>query len=540
MTNSRRDFLKAAAVSACLSPAAGAEPRVPKWTRFETSFTSSEEYEFPVETELRVSFRAPSGAVRVVRGFWDGGRTWRVRFTPNETGRWTFTTECSDGGNRGLHGARGALVATAPAGRTIFERHGPIKVDAGGRHLAHEDGTPFFWLGDTAWNGPLLSTPEEWDFYVRTRAKQGFTVVQWVATQWRGAPEGDSSGRTAYYGRERLRLNAAFFQRLDEKSATLTRAGILSVPVMLWAISSPPGSEVNPGVSLPERQAIMLAQYMLARWGADPVAWLLNGDGDYRGPRAERWKTIGRGAFNGMGHALVALHPGGGKWVMDEFRDEPWVDLCGYQSAHADSDGNSNWITSGPPAAEWTKAPARPVMSLEAPYERAEPGSDFLVRRNHWWSLLNAPVAGITYGVHGVWGWSDGVHPAPGHGKTVAPRWDKLLDLPGARQACAMREFFESFEYRRLKPAPRILAAQPGKEAARRFVSAAQTDTRDITVVYVPEDRRVALVEGALPARYEAVWVKPDTLARSAARSEGLTFEAPGAGDWLLLARGRR
>jgi hypothetical protein len=177
-------------------------------------------------------------------------------------------------------------------------------------------------------------------------------------------------------------------------------------------------------------------------------------------------------------------------------------------------------------------------MSLEGPYERAE-GNDFLVRRNHWWSLLNAQVAGITYGVHGVWGWSDGVNPAPGHGKAVSPRWDKLLELPGASHAGAMRAFFESFEYWRLKPAPQILASQPGKEAARRFISAAQTDTRDITVLYVPEDRGVTLAEGALPARYEAVWVKPDTRARAAARGQGPAFETPGPGDWLLLAFGR-
>lgn len=533
MTKSRRDFLKAATVAAALRPAAGAEPRVPKWTRFEATFTSSRDYEYPLETDLRVSFRAPSGAVRVVPGFWDGGRTWRVRFSPNETGRWIFATECSDAGNGGLHGRRGALVAEAPRAGTIFERHGPIQVAAGGRHLAHEDGTPFFWLGDTAWNGPMFATPEEWDHYVRTRGRQRFNVIQWVGTQWRGAPEGDSSKRLAYTGLERIQVNPEFFQRLDAKHDVLVRAGMLSVPVMLWAIATPPGSEVNPGVSLPEEQAIRLARYMLARWGADPVAWFLAGDGEYRGRYAAKWKAIGRGVFEGVWHAPATLHPGGRKWVMDDFRDEPWMDICGYQSAHGDSDGNSQWITMGPPAEEWKRTPPRPVMSIEAPYERADPPNGFLVRRNHWWSLLNAHVAGITYGVHGVWGWSDGVNPAAGHGKEVAPRWDKLLDLPGARYAAIMRDFFESIEYWRLKPAPDILAEQPGKQEPRRFISVAQTDKRDITVVYVPEDRRVPLKEGALPARHDAVWIKPETGERSPARG----FETPGPGDWVLLVR---
>ncbi len=222
MKNLRRDFLKAAA-----AVWTGAEPRVPKWTRFETSFTSARDYEYPLETELRVSFRAPSGAVRVVRGFWDGGRTWRVRFAPNETGRWTFTTECSD---RGLDGVRGALVATAPAGRTIFEKHGPIKGDAGGRHLVHEDGTRFFWLGDTAWNGPLWSTPLEWDHYVRTRSRQGFNVIQVHP----GYAVEDYAGNRAFLEDDPGRPNEPFWANMDALVAAARDHGLYIALVPMW------------------------------------------------------------------------------------------------------------------------------------------------------------------------------------------------------------------------------------------------------------------------------------------------------------------
>ena len=104
----------------------------------------------------------------------------------------------------------------------------------------------------------------------------------------------------------------------------LDHAGLLSVPVMLWAINGGASPQVNPGVSLPDDQAILLARYMLARWGANNVFWILAGDGDYRGPSAQKWRKIGRAVFGDVPHAPVTMHPGGMQWVWEEFKDEPW------------------------------------------------------------------------------------------------------------------------------------------------------------------------------------------------------------------------
>ena len=104
----------------------------------------------------------------------------------------------------------------------------------------------------------------------------------------------------------------------------MDRAGLLNVPVMLWAINGGSNPQVEPGVSLPDEQAILLARYMLARWGANNVLWILAGDGDYRGPNAQKWKKIGRAVFGDIPqHAPVTMHPGGMQWVWEEFKDEP-------------------------------------------------------------------------------------------------------------------------------------------------------------------------------------------------------------------------
>jgi hypothetical protein len=522
-------------------------PTVPKWSRFEREFRSTSTYANPVQdVDFRVEFHSPSGVQRTAYGFWDGGRTWRVRLSPDETGVWTYRSFASDKANTGLHNAAGSFVCGPPRTTgTAFEVHGPIVISDDGVHLQHADGTPFFWLADTAWNGPLWSSAQDWNFYLNERVRQGFTAVQWVATQWRGAPEGDAQKRPAYSGLEKIALNLDFFRHLEERHDALIRAGMVSVPVMFWAINRGSEDQVNPGVSLPEQQAIVLGRYMAARWNADPVVWILNGDGDYRGENAPRWRTIGRGIFQEIWHAPVTLHPGAMIWAMNEFSDESWLSIAGYQSSHADSERNSRWITGGEPATYWKRDRARATLSLEAPYESpARPGQtrppDEVTRRNHYWSVLNAPVVGVTYGATGIWSWSDGKSPAPGHGSSVPPAWNTVLDLPGAKQMTLLASFFKGMDFQRLRPAPQVLARQPGAEDVSRFISCAQTPEMDLTVIYSPVSQTISVVAAALPD-VRSEWFNPRTGERTPASGraagDAIEFSAPGDEDWLLIAK---
>src|SRR5262245_30628138 len=146
------------------SPAAS----VATYGRFEQSFTSATDYANPVqEASLTVTVTSPKGDAVKIPGFWDGAKTWRVRFIPTQPGSWKFETTCSDTKNAGLHQQSGSFTAGPPAGSNRFAQHGPVEVAPDGRFFQHADGTPFFWLGDTAWNGPLLSSTAEWDQYLK-------------------------------------------------------------------------------------------------------------------------------------------------------------------------------------------------------------------------------------------------------------------------------------------------------------------------------------------------------------------------------------
>jgi hypothetical protein len=65
----------------------------------------------------------------------------------------------------------GAIATAAPR----------LKVSQNGRFLIYEEGRPFFYLGDTAWELFHRTTREEADRYLQDRARKGFTVIQAVA-----------------------------------------------------------------------------------------------------------------------------------------------------------------------------------------------------------------------------------------------------------------------------------------------------------------------------------------------------------------------
>ena len=522
-------------------------PRFSQWQPIELTISSLRAFDNPVqEGRLMGAFVSPSGRRLLRAGFWDGGDRWRVRFAADEAGEWRYALGLTDPQGVRIQSVPGFFICEPAAGDTPFLQHGPVRVSAAKTHLEHADGTPFFWLGDTAWNGPLRATDGEWQHYLAERVRQRFTAVQWVATQWRTAPDGDRDGQLAFTGHERIAVNPAFFQRLDRFVRATADAGLLNVPVLLWAITGGENAESNPGYSLPEDQAILLARYMVARWAAYPVAWILAGDGKYFDEYAARWRRLGRAVFEGTLHAPVAMHCGGQQWPAEEFRGEPWLDLLGYQSGHGDDEATWRWLVAGPPATEWAKEPRLFQINLEPPYENhlayqsRQPHTPESVRRAVYWSLLNAPTAGVTYGGHGVWGWDDGSGPPVAHPNTGLPLpWRQALTMPGAEQMGHVAKLFTSVDWWRLQPDSSLLAEQPGKQDVLATVLASRSAEGDLVVAYAPAGGVLSLDLRGLRPNLSARWFDPrtgDWLQGPALADEPVhRLATPDEQDWVLV-----
>lgn len=96
------------------------------WRETELVLDAEHDHDSPyVDVEVRAEFRHDTGAVLRRPAFWDGGRTWRVRFaSPLPSGRWTWRS-ASSVEDPGLAGATGSVEVEpgAPA-RTAFDEHG--------------------------------------------------------------------------------------------------------------------------------------------------------------------------------------------------------------------------------------------------------------------------------------------------------------------------------------------------------------------------------------------------------------------------------
>lgn len=534
-------------------PARDSGTQVPRRRALEFHLTAPIDLASPVhDARLSAIFFAPDGRQILWHGFWDGGYDWRIRYAPDQEGTWHYQFLLQDHRGAQLTTATGSFTCTPALDATPFDRHGPLRVADQQQHLAHADGTPFFWLADTAWNGPLRSTPAEWDHYLATRTRQRFSAVQWVATQWRAAPDGDRDGQLAFTGSAQIAINPAFFQRLDRYLEATAAAGLLNVPVLLWAIGAGVNPTIDPGFGLPEDQAILLARYMVARWSAYPVVWILAGDGKYFGDYAARWRRIGRAVFADHSHAPVAMHCGGEQWPADEFRGEFWMNILGYQSGHGDADSTWQWIVTGPPANEWDKTPRLFQLNLEPAYENhiayhsRQPLSPAAVRRAMYWSLFNAPTAGVSYGGHGVWGWDDGSAPPVDHPRSGIPLpWADALTMPAAEQVAHLAAFLTDLPWWTLRPAQELLMDQPGRHDIHRYIIAAANATGDLAVIYTPGGGEIRLDSSRLALGLQATWCDPRTAgtlwarqAASATTAPGIvSYAAPDDQDWLLVLR---
>lgn len=488
------------------------QENVEQWSKHQIDFTSGKAYTDPIYQvkEFYTLFTSPTGRELRINGFWDGEDQWKVRFAPDELGPWTYKTVCSDTINQGLHAQSGRFVCTTNQSDQSLYQHGSIVHPPGTYYLAHQDGTPFFWTACTAWNGALKSTEAEWHKYLKHRVDNHYNAIQFVTTQWRGA-DGNSLGQVAYEGSGKISINPEFFRHMDKKVDQINEYGLVAAPVVLWALPKGDGRYLSPGYHLPIEEAILLAKYIVARYGGNQVVWMLGGDGQYYGELEDRWKTIGREVFGNIHHAPVTLHPHGHSWLGDIYAEEDWMDIVCYQSSHSNAAGTVNWINKGPIANRWDKLPPRPIINMEPNYEEIHfKITDKDVRNASYWSVFATPPSGITYGANGIWPWIREGETILNHGDSKASTWDKSIEFPGSIQIGYLSVFMRQFEWWDLTPALDLLMKQPGDTTFNHFISLLRSDDYSTVLAYMPATGLVK-IRNPLNINYQGRWFNPVT-----------------------------
>jgi PKD repeat protein len=131
-----------AALSILVSSGAVRGAETEMWDIFELALKGPSDGNPFVNVTLSAEFRQGDQVFKPA-GFYDGDGTYKVRFMPNKTGKWTYTTSSS---RRELDARKGSFTCT----KAGSGNHGPVRVwDT--YKLAYADGTPHFSVGTTCY-----------------------------------------------------------------------------------------------------------------------------------------------------------------------------------------------------------------------------------------------------------------------------------------------------------------------------------------------------------------------------------------------------
>jgi hypothetical protein len=403
------------------------------------------------------------------------------------------------------------LMALAISSPVVSSVRGPLQVSANGRFLQYRDGTPFFYLGDTAWELFHRLNREEAARYLEDRSRKGFTVIQAVAlAQLDGLTAPNAYGALPLLDRDPARPNPAYFAHVDfivEKAEALGMfVGFLPTWGSYWKAGS--------GRIFDATNARAYGLFLGRRYKDRAVIWILGGDQDVATPDERSiMDALAEGLKAGDGGShLITFHPRGPGQSSLQVHDAPWLDFNMSQSSHGARDHDTGLFAEH----DLALTPLKPTLDGEPRYETIPVGFYFRdrdrldrfddddVRQAAWWSVL-AGACGHTYGNNNIWQmWQPGRTPVL---YAMTP-WYDALDHPGAAQMGVMRRFMESHAFQTLVPDQRLVLNGPTAGGAK--IRSARAPDGSMVVVYTPQGAAFALDRAAIKApRVKETWFDP-------------------------------
>jgi hypothetical protein len=461
-----------------------------------------------------------------------------------------------------------ALIALALSCATSVAAGKKLRVSENHRYLQYEDGRPFFYLGDTAWELFHRLDRDEATQYLTNRSKKGFTVIQaTVISDMDGLRIPNPYGDLPFVDGNPSKPNEAYFRHVDfivNKAEELHLfIGMLPTWGRYWASGS--------GI-FNSRNAREYGRFLAARYKDKPIIWILGGDRSL--VNAEERAVIdamAAGLTEGDGGThLKTYHPRGPGLSSIKLNDATWLDFNMYQSSHSARDHDNGLYAEH----DYALKPEKPTLDGENRYETLpvafhfrgmsglERFDDYDVRQSAYWSIL-AGACGHTYGNNNIW---QMYKPAPGKtgqgerapsgdagrlgdpwmgreggllGANIA--WYEAMDHPGGFQMGFVRRLFESLPFMKLVPDQRIILNGPTTGGAK--IRAAKSSDGSFAIIYSPRGESFTLDKSVIKAeRVKEIWYDPRYgVSYLFHQTDGWgiqTYTPPTSGrgnDWVLL-----
>ncbi len=376
-------------------------------------------------------------------------------------------------------------------------QRGRLIVDSSNRKFVHEDGTPFFYLADTAWELFHRLTLEEVDIYLGARQAQGFNVIQCVLlAELDGIRTPNRYGETPLIGEDPDRLNPAYWAHVDAILDKLAEHGMYAALLPTWGDKMLKGTWGDGPVIFNPEKMLRFARTVSRRFAQRPnIIWVVGGDRDPTGYE-EIFRAEAKGLREGDPYRrLMTMHPQGEMSSSQHFHDEEWLDFNMLQTGHVRVALRPDQKLQ----ADYALSPVKPVLDGEPRYENHAQFSDLTGLhmddsdcRRAAYSTVFSGAAGVTYGCHAVWQMASSKH--IGVNRPLGS-WAESLQLPGAWQYGRLKSLMLSLPFLELEP---FSGVSGGEETDWAPPFALATADGSTLVIYSPHGRPVQVEASGL------------------------------------------
>ncbi|MGB8226048.1 MAG: DUF4038 domain-containing protein [Sedimentisphaerales bacterium] len=432
--------------------------------------------------------------------------------------------------------------------------NGKLVVSENGRYLQHDNGKPFFWLGDTCWLLVQKLNRDEIKTYFADRKAKGFNVVQTVIVQmltdktvYDDSPivDGDITKLNVTAGSDFA--DAAqydYWDHVDYAIETAAANGIYLAVAPMW-------SHTVRRTPITKEQAEVYASAVAERLKNKPNIIWLNGGAGKGDVDTDVWQAIGAAIKKNDPNHLMTFHPFGRTQSSTWFNDAAWLNFNMFVSGHRRYDqddspkkyGEDNWRYV---LEDLSKTPRKPTLDGEPSYEAIPQGLHDVnqpywtaddVRRYAYWSVF-AGACGHTYGQNAV----RQVYKKGEIKPSSAPKrfFVESLDDAGACQMQYVKNLILSRPYFDRVNDQSLVADDEGEKYDRVLV----TKGKDFLMAYTYTGREFKLKLGRISGKeVVAWWFNPRTGEATKLgnyKNKGSkSFDPPGekanGNDWVLV-----
>lgn len=431
--------------------------------------------------------------------------------------------------------------------------NGKIKVSDNGRYLVHENGIPFFWMGDTNWLMFQHLNREQIKAYFEDRSQKGFNVVQCIFHQF--FTHQNAYGDYAFADNDLMKPihtpgnnpeNAEEYDYWDHVDYTIKQAEEYG----LYLAIAPTWSQfVLRDKGLTADKAKVFSATLALRYKDCPNIIWINGGSAKPEVNTEIWETIGETLKAYDKNHLITFHTFGRMQSSEKFHNTSWLDINMFTSGHRNYSqddskkcyGEDNWRYV---LDDLSKSPAKPTIDGEASYETLHHGlhdhslpvwKDNDVRRYAYWSVF-AGSCGHVYGQNSVrQTYIEGLY-KPESGAKID--FFEALQMPGAHQMQHLKNLMLSRPY-----LERVSGQDCLVDDGEKYDKILVARGNDYLMAYNYSGRSFTLSLGTISGEKLKVWwydpMTGDAIADGKIANKGTKkFKAPKSKthtDWVLV-----